>query len=393
MELTNVGTSKKLFDKAKTADFAEIGKLGNGVNHHRIITGPAKNEVIWFPVVVEKEGKLVQSVRTINRPPEGTRLDAIVKLDEDLTRRAMREQGGFSEEEIKKYRSCLRPQTSYRFLVFNRTEDSDGIPKVRPYDYPWTVKDDIETLQNTKSTKHPGTLEYGLAFMYDLYINRVLDEKIKNIKYKTDYNVQVVQETTPLFRSQGQMRIPIAWLDYDPESGQPCPWNFADYFTEQELEAILAYDKDLAMLTKPDTAENIEEKLHKTPIFLQAKFLWGDKKGQPMFPILGQPDIVKQLLSGHSEILLLEPPEGFIEEEEKKETVKIEIPSSKSATPIILKDTLIKKVAAAEETTAVEVKPTAPLIKSIDVPAPKPVATSVPVTAGAAKPVVKKLWK
>lgn len=378
MDFTQIDTSKSRFEKAKVQTFSEIGKLKDGVNTHRIITGPVTVETNWYPTIVEKEGKLIQSVRTIVRPPDGTVLDDIAKLDEQLTRKRMAEDN-CSSDEIKKFRSALRPNRAYRFLVFDREADNQGAPTVRPFDYPFTVKDHLETLQNTKAQKHPGFLEFGLVFMYDVYISRVKDTTKKVLHYSIDYTVQVVTDTLPLVTKQ--QRIPTSWLDFVMGSGQS-PWKWEDYFTEQELTAISEYDKDLDTLCKTDTPESAQEKLSKNPIFLDAKHLWGDRKGQPMFPVLNSPQGRELLLEGYKEMLMLEAP-GEVQEVPKQEgKTAVNIPPAeqkaseiKPATAtVFLKDRLTPKVT--------EVKPTVPNLT----PAAVSTATKVPVAP------VKKLW-
>ena len=104
MELRNINTSQEKFDSTKSGGFQEIGRLKEGVSTHRVITGPMSVSTIWFPTIIEKEGKLIQSVRAVVRPPEGCVIDELAKLDEEATRKKMREEGA-SDEEIKKFRS------------------------------------------------------------------------------------------------------------------------------------------------------------------------------------------------------------------------------------------------------------------------------------------------
>jgi len=375
MDVLKVNTSRKAFEKASGKDFPEIGKLKDGVNHFRIIAGPQKVETIWYPTMIEREGKMQQTVRTVVRPAEGCILDNLVKLDEDLTKKAMVSEG-LDQDTVKKYRSALRPQRAFRFLVFDRTADNEGKPTVRIYDFPYTVKDQLEALQNTVSQKNKGFLEYGLIFMYDVYVTREKNESIKNLQHSIDYKTAVVQDTTPLFVKK--QHVPISHLDWDSESGAPCPWNYEDYFTPEELEAIAEYDKDLGTLCKPDTEEEITEKLKKNPIYLDAKFLWGDRKGDKMFPIFTFPEnrqlLMESVQSTEVKLISDSPSEGTAEVDAEDESVPVPAPIK----PVSLRERLGQKVEPKEEVREVEPTSTAP-------------QPSTPV-APAASPMKKKLW-
>jgi hypothetical protein len=392
MDLTkNIGTSKKQFDAAKTKSFVEVGKLKDGVAHHRVITGPALVETIWFPTLVNNNetGLVEQSMRTIIRPPDGCVLDKIIELDEQLTKRSMIESGNYAEDEIKKFRSSLRPSRSFRFLVFDRVADNDGPATVRVFDYPWAVKDQLESLQNTKNRKHPGYLEFGLAFMYDVYIERTKDPAKKNPKYATTYKTMPVTDSLPTVLLK-QM-IPVSWCDYDPESGQECPYKYEDYFTEQELVAISEYPESLATLAKVDSAEDIEQKLEKYPLYLGGLFVFGPDKGKPMFPLLNAPEIQEQLMAEYPQ--LLTAGEGVAQ-------VAASAPASANAKPISIRSRLAEHVEEVQATVVedevvvdtvvedevavdtvvedeiVEVEPTE-AVATVSKPAPpKPVATA-----------------
>jgi hypothetical protein len=304
MDFNKMGTSAQQFEDANKAAFAEIGKLRDGVSTHRIVVGPARVETIWYPTLVEKEGKLVQSMRTIVRPEGGTVLDPIVKFDEELTRKVMRQEGA-SEDEVKKYKSALRPQIVYRFLVFDRDLDNQGKPTLRPFDYPFTVKDELEDLQTTPNKKHPGFLEYGMCFMFDVYIEKAKDPTKPGI-FGTSYSVKPVTDTLPIVTKK--LSIPISWTTWREGQGE-CPWNWSDFFTDDELQAINDYDSDLLKLSKPNTDTEIEEKLIKSPIYLHGVFTFGDKKDVPMFPVLCMPEVLEKLVPELGKYLLIDKKE------------------------------------------------------------------------------------
>jgi hypothetical protein len=321
MELSKTGTSQKQFDDANKAKFAEIGKLKDGVSQHRVIAGPMRVDTIWYPTLVQKDGETVQGIRQIVRPDSGTVLDSIVKFDESLTKQVMKQQGE-SEDDIKKYKSPLRANSAYRFLVFDRDADNGGKPTLRLFDYPFSVNSQLQDLQTTKSKKHPGMLEYGLLVMYDVMIEKAKDPKIKNPIFATKYTTKPVTETLPLVTHNGQ-KIPIEWLNISP--GQKnSPWKLEDYLTEEEIAAILEYKGDLAEACQADTEEEIAAKLEKFPIYLHAQIAWGENKGQPMFPLLSQPEILEKL-SDFGNFLLLEKKEVQLQSKEDKKPKQIPI--------------------------------------------------------------------
>jgi hypothetical protein len=378
MEITKISTSKAAFDKAKGGGFPEIGKLKDGTTTFRIIAGPHPIETIWYPTVIEKDGQMVQSMRTISRPPEGTILDEVVKLDEALGKREL-QQAGASKDDIQKYRSALRPNRAFRFLVFDRDQDNEGTPKVRPYDFPYTVKEQLELLQNTINKKSPAYLENGLVFMFDVYISRTI-ESGKKAAYGTTYTTTVVLDTTPAMK---QKKIPADWREWTPESGKPCPWDYTDYFTEAELQAIAEYDSDLESISKTDTPEQVVEKLQKNPIYLEAQFMYGEKKGSPMFAIFKNEEHRQALLEMSSDRIPLltqgdVPAVEAVSEEPTKEVKSISVQSAVQApkpASISLKDKLQAKDAEVTE-----------IHEQASIPAPVAAPIITP------KPVVKQLW-
>jgi len=290
MDFSNINTSKAKFDKAKAAGFAEIGRLRDGINTHRVIAGPILVETIWYPFLGrDKDNNVIQGARQVIRPVAGCVIDDMAKLDEHVTRSYMKENGA-SEEDIKKVRSALRPARTYRFLVFDRDADGEGKPKLRIFDYPKTVKDAIENLQAKQNQKMPTNLEYGLMWMYDIYIERTKDPKLDDM-YGTKYNVSVVIDTLPFTRG---VKIPTAWLEYNGDGESP--FKVEDFFSEQDLAAITEFESTLDDFCKQDTPEEVLQKLEKDPIYLDAEFKFGKKQNEPMFPVLNMPDVREALV-------------------------------------------------------------------------------------------------
>ena len=379
MDVNAIGTSGKMFKDAKVKSFNQISKITDGVHQHRIIAGPMLVETIYYPVVVEQDGKFVQSVRSIVRPEDGCIIDSIARLDEEVTKKAMLEEG-VSEDEIKKYRSSLRPSRTYRFLVFDRDEDGAGTPTVRVFDYAFSVKTALEKLQATQNKREPNFLEFGLLFMYDVYITRSKKEGQKNDMYATEYSV------TPELDSLKKLKekIPVSWLNWTPDSGEACPYNLEDYFTDDELQAIQDYPQDLTELCVADTPQQIAEKLKKNPIYLEAKHIWGGKKNTSMFPVLTVDTAVAQLEAFAEEVLLLQPPSEVGEPEKKSR--KIVAPKKEEAQEAEIVD---EQVPVEEEPK----KPSLKISKPAAAPAAKPVApVAKPVAPASAVAPKKKIW-
>lgn len=292
-----LGTQKSRFEATKSNSFQETVKLKEGVNTIRLIAGPVLVETIWYPTLTAKEGSsdLVQAQRPIIRPKTGCVLDALAKLDENLTKTQMREDG-VSADDIKKYRSQLRPNSAYRYLCFSRNEDDGGKPTVRVIDLGYKINKTIEEKQNKLYEKDKAFLEFGLAFMYDIDIKKVKDPKIKNPMFATSYVIDPVTDTLPIVTMK--QRVPASWLNWDGE-GEP-PWEMSSFFTEEELEAIEKYEGDLDTISKTPTAEEIEAKLTDNPLFLSAV-----RDDKPMFPMLMKPEILEQIEENYKNFLSL----------------------------------------------------------------------------------------
>lgn len=334
-----LGTQKSRFEATKSNSFQETVRLKEGVNTIRLIAGPVLVETIWYPTLVKNEKEeIVQAQRPIVRPKTGCIIDGLAKLDENLTKTKMKEEGAPADD-IKKYRSQLRPNSAYRYLCFSRNEDDGGKPVVRVIDLGYKVNKTIEEKQNKIYEKDKSFLEYGLAFMYDIDIKKVKDPKIKNPMYATSYVIDPVTDTLPIVTLKE--RVPVAWLNWDGE-GEP-PWQMTSFFTEEELEAIEKYEGDLETISKTATAEEIQTKLTESPIFLNAV-----RDDKPMFPLFMQPNILEQIEESYKNFFSLgsdgQKPRQLASTNEEK-PAKIETgstPSKNIEEAVVVNETIAK---------------------------------------------------
>jgi hypothetical protein len=327
-----------------------------------------------------------------------------MKMDEEIMKAAMVEAGN-SPDEVKKYRSAVRPKTVFWYLVFDREADGGGKPVLRPYEFPMQVKDALAALQTLQSKKRPGMLENGLNFMYDIYITKDNDGKTGNAMYDTKYTVQPVNETLPIMK---KINVPADWVNFAGDGD--CPWNWQDYFTDDELEAIDAYTSDLEAISAPQTETEIIERLTKNPIFLHAKFNMGDKKGELMFPFLQAPEYVAQLQAAMVSAALLTTGDGQVSEapapaprpSPKPIPSARQIPA-KTAVPVKPPMEDAQVVDETAEGVVEEQAPVTPPVpaKKLSISLPKPAATApapaakpatAPAPAATPNTPVKRVW-
>lgn len=194
-----------------------------------------------------------------------------------------------------------------------------------------------------------------------------------------------------------KLQIPISWASWDPSQGTEQPWKWEDFLSEAELTAIQEYDSDLDKLCKPDTQESAQEKLEKQPIYLNANFLYGDKKGQPMFPLLKEPEVMAQIQEAYKDSPYLimgevEVSEAPPKEETKKVTVSLH---NKPAQPIrqqeeVSEAEVIEEIPAVKPAVVSQPKMSlkAALTKKPEAQTTQPAQTAT----GVFKAPVKKVW-
>ena len=123
-------------------------RLREGVNIHRILTGPAKQQMVYYPTLVKdrETGEMQQRMKILFQPVGGTNpLNVLASLE----RRIRKERG---EENP---RSSLDPTTRYLYLVIDR--DSEEYPKPELAEYPYKVYEKIIEFEDALSTSDNNT--------------------------------------------------------------------------------------------------------------------------------------------------------------------------------------------------------------------------------------------
>ena len=257
----NLGQPKHLRDLAKSG-FNQAQKLKDGENVHRVLFGPGRVERIWFPVLVEDEGKMVVSRRTVKRPPEGCTLDFIANLEIRIRQQLNQD----------KPTSVFSPKTEFLYLSMNQGSEE---ALVELFSFPYSVYKRLLEIEKERDTRNPQFLRHGLIWMYDVIIAKLL-EKGKSRRWGTSYEVQVDTQ----YNVQAS-KTPVSWLDRPvDEILAEMSVVEAGIFTENQWKAIVESDIDLMEEIEPDSQADILALLKKCPIYLDAQ----DENGNHEFP-------------------------------------------------------------------------------------------------------------
>lgn len=249
----NLGQPKHLKDLAKTG-FNSTQKLGDGESVHRVLFGPGRVERIWFPVLAEKDGKLVPSRRALKRPAEGCSLDFIANLEIRIRQQMNQENPT----------SLFSAKNEFLYLALN-VGDKEKV-EVELWSYPYSVYKRLIDVEKERDTKNSALLRHGLIWMYDVIINKSV-EKGKSRRYGTNYTVTVDSGYNKM-----ASKVPVEWLD------RPIDEILAEIdvietgiFTAKQWEAVVSCDISLEEEIEPDTQETISQLLTKFPIYLDSK--------------------------------------------------------------------------------------------------------------------------
>jgi hypothetical protein len=246
-------------------------RLDEGDNVHRILYGPVKISLQYYPVLTEDEtsGDMVQRMKVIRRDPSvGTPLDVLASLE----KRVRRERGEPNPS------SSLNPSTKWLYKVIDRNDPD--YPAVKIVEYPYTVYKPLEELEGSVSTKDSSKLMYGLIFMWDAIITKSID-KSKGIRFGTSYSVKVDPENTYAGK------VPASYLGATTDELVTNGLKLDKFFTPEEWAAVEEDGKSgtsLEDIGKPETTEEITEKLKQFPIFLGAT----NQDGSYRFPSVEQ---------------------------------------------------------------------------------------------------------
>jgi len=251
-----LGQPKHLTDNMKDGGGLSRIRLEEGANVHRILYGPMKISLQYYPVLIEDEdGGMQQRMKVIRRDPsQGTPLDVLASLE----KRVRKERGETNPS------SSLNPSTKWLYKVIDRSDPD--YPAVKICEYPYTVWKGLAEVEKARSTKDTDKLRYGLIFMWDCIITKSVD-KSKGIRFGTSYAVEVDPE------NEYAGKVPASYLGATSaqleEKGVDC----SKFFTKEEWAAIEADQEngmDLEKIGEAESAEDIASKLAEFPIFLGA---------------------------------------------------------------------------------------------------------------------------
>ena len=245
-----LGQPAHLKDQIKDGGGLMRAKLVEGENIHRVLFGPVKTSLLYYPTLVEDEnGVMQQRMRVIKRPASGCSLDVLASLD----RRVRASRGE------KNAKSSLDPSTKWLYMVMDK--GAEGYPRIQMIEYPYTVYKKLIELESAIATKDPSKLRHGLVFMWDAIITKTID-KTKGIQFGTSYDVTVDPE------NKYTGKVPVSYLGMPEEVKEKI--QFDKFFDEAEYAAIQDCSIDLEVEGKPDDPELIAQKLAENPIYLGA---------------------------------------------------------------------------------------------------------------------------
>jgi len=249
------GQPADLKNKA-ASNFNSRFRLEEGDNVVRILFGPAKVQMLYYPTLQEdrETGDMKQRMRILNQPVGGTTPLAVLESLEKRTRKAKGE---------KDPRSSLSPTTRFLYLIINK--ESDAYPQVEVAEFPYKVYRQLVAIEESISKKDANKLRHGLIYMYDCIITKKRDPG-KSIQFGTSYEVEVDPDN--IYTS----KVPKSFLGKTSKELAESSKNFSleKFFTEEEWTAIQESDVDLIEEAQPDTMEQMTEKLEDSPIFLGA---------------------------------------------------------------------------------------------------------------------------
>lgn len=243
-------------------------RLNEGTNIHRVLFGPLRIRMVYYPSLQEDRdtGEQIQRMKLLRCPIGGsTPLDVLSSLE----KRIRRERGE------KEPRSSLDPTTRWVYLIIDK--QGDNYPAVEVAEYPYTVYDKLINLEAAISLKDANKLRYGLVFMWDAIITKNID-KTKPLQYGTSYTVEVDPD------NPYANKVPKSYLGMSMEELNKYLKDFSRFFSTEEWEAVEESTLDIQEEGQPDTPEQMEEKLSQFPIFLGAT----NPDGSYRFPSIEQ---------------------------------------------------------------------------------------------------------
>jgi hypothetical protein len=241
-------------------------RVNEGDNIHRVLFGPVRQSLIYYPTLVEDQetGEMVQRMKILRRPKEGCPLDVLASLEKRIR----------SSRGEKFTKSSLDPSTKWLYLVINK--ESEDYPKVEIAEYPYTVYKELVELESATAIKDKSKLRHGLIFMWDAVITKSIDPS-KSRQFGTSYSVQV----DPDNKFSG--KVPVSYLGINATELAE-KMDLKKFFTEEEYISINESKLDLEEQAVPDSAEDMKQKLAEFPIYLGAT----NPNGSYRFPSIEQ---------------------------------------------------------------------------------------------------------
>jgi len=302
---------------------------------HKIIDGPVKVHTVFYPTQGD-EGKIRTMAVTVSDPFKNL-FSPIIDMDRAIKKKEVLARTG-DKDQANKVRSSLSPNTTYHCLVLDK---ADEVPVVKHAEYPFSAYKQFTDLENSpaiindRGDKDESKLRYGLMFMLWFEIMRLEKGTSKDIRFNTEYKVNVMERLLGEWENQ----VPSHWLNpqnwqeideakkqiviHTPTKVYPINVVELEMFTEEEFQAIVNYPHSLAELVVPMTDDEALEKLQSYPIMLDAR----DQSGNFYLPHW---ETLREALEGHHDDLpfMLSGTQRKLAPHEEEEELPDELPES-----------------------------------------------------------------
>ena len=268
-----VGISPEDATSAFGGQNAELNVQNLKVNeeyHVRIVGGVKRINRCWYPyLILSDKGEWVT---TWTAPIVGSDsvLESLAAVDQRITVEK-------SHKPPSECKSRLAPASSFLYTCIDRADEK---PVLKKLICNWSVGKSIQELQEKEKRGKEGFLEYGLIFLFDIWITKKLKDKARGDAWNNiEYGVEGISSDLNPFSGI----IPISAL----KSGDPARKQLLECFdrmnprafTEEELVAIKETKLDLEIEGRSQSADDIMLLLHEKPIYLKAL----GQRNQPIF--------------------------------------------------------------------------------------------------------------
>lgn len=217
----------------------------------RIVNGPVHRWLHLWPTQSEDQATNVMKNTWRSAYVQHdvtTVLDELAKVDIALKQKHLKARGA----DTKDASSMLEKMDRYDYAVIPRVPGEP--PSLQVFEANWTIYSQIKDKAKKADAVDPRMLMYGLCYMYDIVVTKVINER----SGQNNYTVEVA----PNCPTAG--KIPIQHLDTEKYPIE----NMAQYFSAQDLELINGADWDLDALDQPVSEEELIKILVEYPIDL-----------------------------------------------------------------------------------------------------------------------------